>query len=333
MPVRWSRPSGGVTALRWRSWTPPTRPSRPAGSNAFCYLPAEQAREAAARADVTLPFGGVPVGVKELDHVAGWPATEACVVFADRIADHTSTLVSRLVEQGGAVLAGQTTASEFGGVNVTRTLLHGATGNPWDAARTPGGSSGGSAGPRWPAAWSRWPPAAMAAGPSASLAGFTGLVGLKATYGRIPRGPWLEVGNYTTTAGGLTRSVRDTARLFDVANGHDARDPASLPRVDGWEAGLGSHGRRARGPPGRRRGGLGRRGRVTGHVGEAGRRGRPSHRPCGPATRRGRGHDVASHGRRLVDQRDDQRRQRAGGPVAGLRRGPHPGDALWPRAH
>ena len=211
------------------------------GLNAFCYLPAEQAQEAAARADVTLPFGGVPVGVKELDHVAGWPATEACVVFADRVADHTSTLVSRLVEQGGAVLAGQTTASEFGGVNVTRTLLHGATGNPWDAARTPGGSSGGSA--------------AAVAGGLVTLAtgsdgggslripgGFTGLVGLKATYGRIPRGPWLEVGNYTTTAGGLTRSVRDTARLFDVANGHDARDPASLPRVDGWEAGLGSHG-------------------------------------------------------------------------------------------
>ena len=195
---------------------------------------------------MSLPFGGVPIGVKELDQVAGWPDTEACVVFAERVADHTSTFVTRMVEQGGAVLAGQTTASEFGGVNLTRTVLHGATANPWDVSRTPGGSSGGSA--------------AAVAGGLVSLAtgsdgggsiripaGFTGLVGLKATYGRIPRGPTLEIGNYTTAAGGLTRSVRDTARLFDVANGHDARDPFSLPRVEGWEAGLGSHGDELRG--------------------------------------------------------------------------------------
>ena len=142
--------------------------------------------------------------------------------------------------------AGQTTASEFGGVNLTRTVLHGATGNPWDLSRTPGGSSGGSA--------------AAVAGGLVTLAtggdgggsiripaGFTGLVGLKATYGRIPRGPQLEIGNYTTTTGGLTRSVRDTARLFDVANGHDATDPFSLPRVEGWEAGLGTHAEDLRG--------------------------------------------------------------------------------------
>jgi aspartyl-tRNA(Asn)/glutamyl-tRNA(Gln) amidotransferase subunit A len=73
------------------------------------------------------------------------------------------------------------------------------------------------------------------------------LIGLKATYGRIPRGPRLEIGNYTTTTGGLTRSVRDTARLFDVANGHDASDPFSLPRVEGWEAGLGTHTQDLRG--------------------------------------------------------------------------------------
>src|SRR5262245_40826633 len=216
------------------------------GLNAFCFQPIDAARRAAAVADVSKPFGGVPIGVKELDHVVGWPATHACLVFAHEVATFTSTFVSRLVTDGGAVLAGQTTASEFGGVNVTRTLLHGATGNPWEPARTPGGSSGGSA-------------AAVAGGlvtvatggdGGGSIripAGFTGLLGLKATYGRIPRGPRLEIGNYTTTSGGLTRSVRDTARLFDVANGHDARDPFSLPRVDGWERGLGSHGDALRG--------------------------------------------------------------------------------------
>ena len=54
--------------------------------NAFCYTPREEALEAAERADVSLPFGGVPIGVKELDDVEGWPDTEACAVFADRTA-------------------------------------------------------------------------------------------------------------------------------------------------------------------------------------------------------------------------------------------------------
>jgi len=66
-------------------------------------------------------------------------------------------------------------------------------------------------------------------------------VGLKATIGRIPRGPQAAYGNLTVTIGCLSRSVRDTARWFDVCNGYDARDPLSLPRVEGWEAGLGSH--------------------------------------------------------------------------------------------
>jgi len=214
--------------------------------NAVSYQPTEAALAAAAAADVSKPFGGVPVGVKELDHVTGWPATNASVVFADEVATFTSTLLTRLVDDGGAVLAVQTTASEFGGVNVTRTLLHGATGNPWDPSRTPGGSSGGSAA----AVAGGLVTLATAGDGGGSIripAGFTGLVGLKATYGRIPRGPELEIGNYTTTTGGLTRSVRDTARLFDVANGHDGRDPFSLPRVEGWELGLGSYAGALRG--------------------------------------------------------------------------------------
>lgn len=71
-------------------------------------------------------------------------------------------------------------------------------------------------------------------------AGFTGLVGLKATYGRIPRGPRSIFGNLTVTVGCVSRSVRDTARWFDTCNGHDSRDPLSLQRVDGWERDLGS---------------------------------------------------------------------------------------------
>ncbi len=208
--------------------------------NAFCFLDQEAARAAALSADVRKPFGGVPIGVKELDAVTGWPDSHASVPLKDRVAGHTSTMVERVRDHGGAVLVGQTTASEFGGVNLTRTQLHGTTHNPWQHDKTPGGSSGGTA-------------AAVAGGIVAlgtggdgggSIripAGFTGLVGLKATIGRIPRGPWAAYGNLTVTIGCLSRSVRDTARWFDVCNGFDARDPLSLPKVEGWESGLGTH--------------------------------------------------------------------------------------------
>jgi len=207
--------------------------------NAFAHLDAETARDAAEHADVSLPFGGVPIGVKELDRVAGWPFTEASVPLKDRVAERDSVLVQR-VRAAGAVLPGLTTSSEFGGVNLTRTNLHGATRNPWNLDHTPGGSTGGTA-------------SAVAGGlltlgtggdGGGSLripGGFTGLIGLKCTYGRIPKGPGMIVGSLTAVLGCLSRSVRDTARFVDVANGFDHRDPYSLLRVEGWEAGLGSH--------------------------------------------------------------------------------------------
>ncbi len=209
------------------------------GLNAVSHVDAERALSAADTADLSLPFGGVPIGVKELDSVEGWPETEASAVFAGRIAHHTSIPVERIVRRGGAVPFGLTTASEFGGVNLTRTVLNGATHNPWNTDRTPGGSSGGSAAGVAGGLFTL----ATAGDGGGSIripAGFTGLVGLKATYGRIPRGPRSQYGNLTVTVGCVSRSVRDTARWFDAANGHDARDPLSLPRVEGWEAGLGS---------------------------------------------------------------------------------------------
>ena len=209
--------------------------------NAFSFLAREEALAAARAADVWMPFGGVPVGVKELDQVEGWPNTHACVVFKDDIADYTALNAGRIRDNGGAVLVGLTTASEFGGVNVTRTVLNGVTHNPWQHGRTPGGSSGGSAA----AVAGGLVTLATAGDGGGSIripAGFCGLVGLKATFGRIPRGPHLEIGNYTTTVGCVSRSVRDTARWFDVANGHHGSDPMSLQRTSGWEVGLGTHG-------------------------------------------------------------------------------------------
>jgi aspartyl-tRNA(Asn)/glutamyl-tRNA(Gln) amidotransferase subunit A len=207
--------------------------------NAFSHVAAEKARVAAASADTSLPFGGVPIGVKELDLVEGWPDTDASLVFADRVATRSSTTVNRLAE-AGAVLTAQTTASEFGGVNYTHTRLHGTTRNPWNPERTPGGSSGGTA-------------AAVAGGiltlgtagdGGGSIripAGFTGTFGLKSTFGRIPRGPRTHHTPLTVVLGCISRSVRDTARWFDVCNGFDPGDTLSLPRVSGWERDLGRH--------------------------------------------------------------------------------------------
>jgi aspartyl-tRNA(Asn)/glutamyl-tRNA(Gln) amidotransferase subunit A len=209
------------------------------GLNAFVHVDEERARAVASEADTSLPFGGVPLGIKSLDSVEGWPYTEESLVFADRVADHTSTHMTRILGAGGMVPVGQTLASEFGGLNVSTNRLHGTCHNPWQHGRTAGGSSGGSS-------------AAVAGGLVTIASGgdgggsiripaaFNGLVGMKGTAGRIPRGPRTQVNPMTVVVGCQARSVRDVARWYDVATGYDSRDPYSLPRIDGWERDLGS---------------------------------------------------------------------------------------------
>lgn len=208
--------------------------------NCFSMVDTDRARDAAKQADLSKPFGGVPTGIKELEPVEGWPFTEASLVFKDRIATHTATVVERLLQRGGAIPVGQTTASEFGGLNVSVTKLNGVTHNPWQRGRTVGGSSGGSA--------------AAVSGGLVSLAtggdgggsiripaGYTGLLGMKGTFGRIPRGPNAFMRPNTVVLGNLARSVRDAARYFDVCGGYHGADPTSLPKHPGFEAGLGTH--------------------------------------------------------------------------------------------
>ena len=206
--------------------------------NTFTHLDAEAARATAAAADVSLPFGGVPIGIKELEEVAGWPYTEASMVFKDRVGEHDTTQVTRL-RGAGAVLVGATAAPEFGGVNYTHSTINGTTRNPWNPERTPGGSSGGSAA----AVAGGLVPIASGGDGGGSIripAGYTGLFGLKSTFGRIPKGPHTLQPPLTVVLGCMARSVRDTARWFDVCNGYDPRDTLSLPRVEGWERDLGS---------------------------------------------------------------------------------------------
>ena len=207
--------------------------------NAFSHVDAERAIDAAKNADVGQPFGGVPMGVKELDKVAGWPDTEASLVFRDRVGDVNGTMVDRLVG-AGAALVGMCTASEFGGLNVSTTRLNGTTHNPWQHGKTAGGSSGGSSS----AVAGGLVPIATGGDGGGSIripAAFNGLVGMKGTAGRIPRGPKTEIAPLTVVKGCQARSVRDVARWYDVCAGYDMRDPYSLPSHGRWEAGLGTH--------------------------------------------------------------------------------------------
>lgn len=206
--------------------------------NAWSFLSPE-AHVAAANADVMLPFGGVPTGVKMGAHVEGWPFTEASIALKDQVSDFDGTMVSRL-RAAGCVLVGQTTMSEFAGLNHTRTKLHGITGNPWDVGRSPGGSSGGSA-----AAVAGGQVTMATAGDGGGStripAAFCGLPGLKPTYGRIPKGPQMALANLVAVSGCMSRSVRDIARFLDVVSGWDHRDPFSLPLSANFEAELGTH--------------------------------------------------------------------------------------------
>ncbi len=207
--------------------------------NCFSFLDPERAFAAAERADLSKPFGGVPVGIKELEQVEGWPDTGASLAFKDRIADHTSETTRRFIEDGGVVAVGLTTASEFGGLNVGVTKLNGVAHNPWRHGRTVGGSSGGSG--------------SAVAGGLVSIAsggdgggsiripaGYNGLFGMKGTFGRMSRGPEAFSRPGTVVNGVLARSVRDAARHYDVCAGVDPRDPTSLPDPGGWERDLGS---------------------------------------------------------------------------------------------
>ena len=208
--------------------------------NAFSFIDADAALKAADDADIWKPFGGVPFAIKELDQVAGWPDTQASLVFKGRIANETSPYVDRAVNGGGFAPVGLTSASEFGGLNISVTKLNGVTRNPWNTTQTVGGSSSGSA-----AAVSGGLVTIASGGDGGGSiripAGYTGLLGMKGTFGRIPRGPEAPSRPNTVVHGALARSVRDVARFYDVTCGEHLWDPLSLPNPGNWEANLGSY--------------------------------------------------------------------------------------------
>lgn len=201
--------------------------------NAFVVVGAELALAEADRLDARIargedpgPLAGVPFGVKDMDRCAGLPTSYGSLLHKDKPpAAEDSVHVGRL-RRAGAIPLGVTSSSEFGTVHFVRTRAWGVTRNPWDPTKTPGGSSGGSAA----AVAAGMVPIATAGDGGGSTripAAFTGLVGLKPSYGRIPREG--AVSAQTAVWGALTTTVADAARHLDVTAGPDDRDRTSLP--------------------------------------------------------------------------------------------------------
>jgi amidase len=175
------------------------------------------------------PFRGVPFLIKDLfAGYAGQPISNGNRAFKNEkvISDADTTLVSRY-RRAGLVIAGRTNTPELGSVPTTEPLAWGATHNPWDVSRSPGGSSGGSAA----AVASGMVPFAHASDGGGSIripASCCGLVGLKPTQGRISLGPIRD----ETSLGVelcVSRTVRDTATLLDAVHGPAIGDTVIAP--------------------------------------------------------------------------------------------------------
>ncbi|CAM5673394.1 Amidase OS=Streptomyces tendae OX=1932 GN=GUR47_23680 PE=4 SV=1 [Streptomyces tendae] len=195
---------------------------------AYATVTAEHARRAARTAEDDIaagrhrgPLHGIPMGLKDLIDVAGVATSASSRVRADHRAQASSTVAARL-EAAGAVLVGKTHTHEF-----AYGLTTPQTSNAWHPGRVAGGSSGGSA-------------VAVAAGTATFALGtdtggsirvpaaLNGVVGLKPTYGLVPRHGVTSLSWSLDHVGPITRTVEDAALVLDALAGHDPRDPASL---------------------------------------------------------------------------------------------------------
>lgn len=200
--------------------------------NAVIHHRPERARSEAERVRPgEQPFAGVPIVVKDLDgFLAGEPFHAGSVHLRDAgfVADHTSWLFERLTG-AGFVIVGKTNTPELGLVPTTEPVASGPTHNPWDPSRSPGGSSGGSGA----SVAAGIVPVGHAGDGGGSIripASFCGLVGLKPSRGRVSLGP-REVDPWSGLVARLvvSRSVRDTAAILDLAAGYGSGDTAMAP--------------------------------------------------------------------------------------------------------
>jgi aspartyl-tRNA(Asn)/glutamyl-tRNA(Gln) amidotransferase subunit A len=190
----------------------------------------ETARQSESRWLAGAPKGlldGVPVSIKDIILTRDWPTLRGSKTVDPKGPWNDDAPVTARLREHGAVLLGKTTTPEFGWKGVTDSPLTGITRNPWNPAKTPGGSSGGAA-------------AAVAAGMGPLAVGtdgggsiripcsFTGLFGIKASFGRVPAWPLSPFGT-VAHVGPITRSVADAALMLNVLALPDARDWHALP--------------------------------------------------------------------------------------------------------
>ena len=193
---------------------------------AFLWLDIEAAMKEAEHANVDLPLGGIPIAIKDIINVMGQPCTCASKILHGYRAPYDATVIQRL-RAAGAIPFGKTNLDEFAMGSSTENSAVKLTRNPWDLARVPGGSSGGSA-------------AAVAAdeafgalgsdtgGSIRQPAALCGVVGLKPTYGRVSRFGLVAFASSLDQIGPVTKTVRDAALIMNAIAGHDPQDSTSL---------------------------------------------------------------------------------------------------------
>jgi len=202
--------------------------------NAFTLVDSDNARKKALESENRWQSGkpiglldGIPTTIKDLVITKGWPTLRGSrTVNQQQDWNEDAPCVERLKENG-AILIGKTTTPELGHKGVTDSLLQGVTRNPWNLKKTPGGSSGGASA----AVASGMGQLAIGTDAGGSIripAGFTGIYGLKPSFGRVPAYPASPFGTLAH-AGPMTRTVTDAALMLDVISKPDPRDWRSLP--------------------------------------------------------------------------------------------------------
>jgi amidase len=217
--------------------------------NAFIFEGFDDARARAKEAERSVAAGeelgvlhGVPTAIKDLfDFKPGWPSTFGGIAaFKDYIADFSCVFAER-VEAAGAIIMGKTNSPVMGFRGTCDNPLHGATRNPFDTSRNPGGSSGGSAA----AVADGLVPFAEGTDGGGSIripAAWCGLYGYKASFGRIPCVVRPNAFGNTMPfifEGPLTRNVADGALALNVLAGYDSRDPFALDEERDFTAAVG----------------------------------------------------------------------------------------------